>query len=162
MATQGLRQILFTVLVVTPAVAAAFCEDPKTGISGYHIRLAEEIKTSTAIVIGRVVEKREIHDEPSDPESFSATIYKVIVERTLKGKVGKVVVLWTPNDSSRYPMSAGERHVLFLTASRDQDSLHFEADGCESSSTLPGGSRVVAQVEAAMRPNTSLERTRDR
>ena len=59
-------------------------------------------------------------------------------------------------------MTTGERHILFLTSSRDRDPLHFEADGCGSSSTLPDGKVVVEKVEVAMRPNKSLERTRDK
>jgi hypothetical protein len=162
MVMRKLHVALLTAIVWLPGLACAVCLDPKSGVSGYQVPLKEEIESSLAIVIGTIVEEQEVHDEPSDPQYFSATTYKVLIERKLKGSVGKTMVLWTPNDSSRYAMGAGERHILFLTTSRDNDPSHFEANGCGSSSPLPRGHFVVKQVEAAMRPNKSLERTRDR
>jgi hypothetical protein len=161
MAMRKQHVVFLAAVIWLPALARAVCLDPMTWVSGYQVPIEEEIKSSLAIVIGRILEEHEVHDDPSDPEYFSATTYKVLVERTLKGNVSKTVVLWTPNDSSRYAMGAGERHILFLTVSRDGDPNHFEANGCGNSSPLPQGNGVVKQVEAAVRSNKSPGRTRE-
>lgn len=126
----------------------AVCLDPKTWGSGYHVPIDQEIESSDAIIIARVVDARRIFDNPSDPESFSATIYTVRIERLLKGDPPAVVKIHDGNDSGRYGMNKGEQHILFLTRRQSESGAEYFVDSCGSSARLPAGSRIVRQVLA--------------
>jgi hypothetical protein len=78
------RQMLLALLagfVAPTGVATAVCLNSKTLVSGYPVPLAEEINSSAAIVIGKVIAERRVSDDPSHPEYFSATIYTVHVDK---------------------------------------------------------------------------------
>jgi hypothetical protein len=144
---------LVAVLVLAPVAASAFCEDPETGVSGYHVPLRVETKDSVAIVLGKVIQERKINDDPSDPESFLFTIYTVRLTRTLKGSVPEVFTLYSTNDSARYSMTPGETHLLFIRAwsYKVLPTADYRIDSCGNSSALPAGNTTVAKVTAELR-----------
>jgi hypothetical protein len=143
---------LVAVLVLAPVAAAAFCEDPETGVSGYHVPLEVETKGSVAIVLGEVIQERRINDDPSDPESFLFTIYTVRLTKALKGSAPEVFTLYSTNDSARYSMTAGETHLLFIKAWRYKvPGADYRIDSCGNSAALPAGNTTVARVTAELR-----------
>jgi hypothetical protein len=152
---------------VLPVISNAFCEDPQTKISGYHVPLSDEIRDSVAIVIGQVVKETRVYEVIEDPE-FYFSIFTVLVERQLKGELAAQVPFRIDYDSGNYRMSLGERHILFVRKWPWKiDGAAFQIDPCGSSETLPDGANTVEKVIAALRkpvvrPNASLERTRDR
>src|SRR5262252_2411354 len=119
--------VLFAAL--RPAPTAAACFYPDKDLSGYHIPLEVETRTSRAIVIGQVTSQLDLHEDASDPDGISAYVYTVKVLRQLKGTLPSLIKLRTDNDSGRYPMSVGERHLLFF----DTTSDYFQADPCGNS-----------------------------
>jgi hypothetical protein len=126
-----------------PAPATAACFYPDKDLSGYHIPLEAETRTSRAIVIGQVTSQQDLHEDASDPDGISAYVYTVRVLRQLKGTVPGSIKLRTENDSGRYPMSVGERHLLFF----DTTSDYFQADPCGNSTELPRGNAIVKKLE---------------
>jgi hypothetical protein len=128
------------------SAAYAVCLDPKTFVSGYHVALDEEFRSSKAIAIGKVTKERYLKEDSTDPDGITASIYTIHVLRQLKGQLPKVVGLRSENDSGRYPMRVGERHLLFL----HKEGRHFIVDSCGNSSVLPQGNAVLTRVEAAL------------
>lgn len=136
--------------LVGSAVAQAVCLDPKTDLSGYHIPLNDELASSYAVVVGEVTKEHRLTDGSTHSEFFEATIYTVRIIRTLKGKVAQTVTLRTQNDSGRYSMSVGEKHLLFLSRLKPGLGADYYADSCGSSETLPQGSSTLHEVEARL------------
>jgi hypothetical protein len=165
--TRKLLELSLVGALLCSGTAQAFCEDSKTGVSGYRIPLEEEVKSSFAIVVGQVITEDRVFDVIDDPEYYHS-IFTVRVDRQLKGKVPTLLTFRVELTSARYDMSLGQKHVLFL---RNWPwkivSADYVIDSCGNSAPLPEGdvivSSVAAQLHAArMRPNTSLERTRAR
>jgi hypothetical protein len=127
-------------------VAHAVCLDPKTFISGYHLPLNEEIRSTRAIVIGKVTKSQYLQEDPTDPEGITAYIYTVQILQRLKGRVPRIVNVRNENDSGRYAMDVGEKHLLFLSTQGE----HFLVDSCGNSSPLPQGDAVLKRVEAKL------------
>ncbi len=143
-ATSGLSIAVLTAFAtLQPSPATAVCLDPTTGISGYKIPLAVEIRASRAIVIGRVTSERPLREDASDPDGISAYVYTFEVSRVLKGRVPALIMLRAQNDSGGYRMSVGERHLLFLS----KPASYFEADSCGNATELPRGDLTVRKVE---------------
>ena len=60
-----IRIALLAIAILSSGIASAVCSDPKTWESPYRVPLREEIKSSIAIVIGNVIEEKQLLDEPS-------------------------------------------------------------------------------------------------
>jgi len=149
-----------------PDVANAVCLDPKTWISGYRKPFDEELKESIAIVVANVVSERKVFETPEDPEMYSV-IFTLHTEQVLKGSPLKDFKLRMELDSGRYPLQVGEKHLLFITKWRWKvQGADYVISVCGNSTRLPEGEQTAARVAEAlgvrMRPNTSLERTRER
>jgi hypothetical protein len=138
-------------IALTMPAAYAVCLDPKTLVSGYHVPLDEEIRTSKLIAVGEVTKSRYLKEDPTDPDDITAYIYTIRVLRPLKGRVPKLIELRSENDSGRYLMKEGERHLLFISS----EGQHFVVDSCGNSSSLPKGNAVLQQVEATLARSAS-------
>jgi hypothetical protein len=138
---------LLLVLAAHLPVAYAVCLDPGTGISGYKVPLKEEVRTADAIVIGRVLSAQWLQDDADDPDGFSASNVTIKVLRTLKGRLPSVIVVRIENTSSRYAMSVGEEHVLFVSHMNRKTWI----DSCGNSDVMPRGRQVVKEIHAQLR-----------
>ena len=136
-------------LVLGAHVPSAYpvCLDPGTGKSGYKIPLKREVRTAEAIVIGRVLSERRLQEEADDPDGITASNVTVKVLKKLKGTLSGVIVLSNENTSSRYPMSVGEEHILFV--SRTYHDMWI--DSCGNSDVMPDGEQVASKVRAQLR-----------
>jgi len=139
------------ILTAASPTAYAVCLDPETLMSGYQVPLDKEIQLTEVIAIGTVSKKQALHEDLSDPGSITAYIYTVQIFRQLKGRVPQIIGLRAENDSSRYSVEVGEKHLLFLS----KESQHFIADSCGNSSALPAGDAILKQVEATMAGRTN-------
>ena len=127
-------------------VAYAVCLDPKTRMSGYQVPLNKEIQSINVIAIGTVTKEQPLHEDSSDPEGITAYIYTVEILRQLKGRLPQVIDMRTENDSGRYSMEVGERHLLFLS----KEGQNFIADSCGNSSVLPAGNATLKKVQSRL------------
>jgi hypothetical protein len=148
------RKLPFLVLagvLLTPGIACAVCEDPKTGASGYRIPLEKELHSSIAVIVGEVVDEKRFHDVPEDPEQYFS-IFTVRIDRQLKGRLPAIVTFRVELTSARYDMTVGERHVLFIWKWPWKiEAADFQIDACGNSSVLPKGEGVLAEVVADLR-----------
>src|SRR5690242_12252854 len=137
------RRLIPMALTAHFCVAGAVCLDPATHLSGYMVPLGSEVRTAEAILIGRVLSEHGLREDPSDP--IGVTAYNVTIEvlAKLKGSPQKLIVIRNENTSSRYPMSVGEEHVLFI--SRDGHAL--QVDSCGNSGPLPAAKPLVKQIQ---------------
>jgi hypothetical protein len=129
-----------------PAACAA-CLDPKTGISGYKLPLETEVHRAQAIIIGRVLAERRLQEDPGDPDGITASNFKIKVLKKLKGRLPGVIIVRNENTSSRYPMSVGEEHILFVSRTKREMLI----DSCGNSDVLPRGERVLKEIRGQLR-----------
>lgn len=129
--------------------AYAVCFFPGTDLSGYRIPLSEEITTSAAIAIGKVIQSKELNEDASEPDYPTAYLYTFELSRILKGEVPQNIEIKAPNDSGGYRMSVGEEHLLFL----GYDGSKFVADTCGNSTELAKGNETLALVERELGSN---------
>jgi hypothetical protein len=99
--------------------------------SGPVISWEAEFRQAAVVVAGTVVSEKNIPD-PKEPDFWAGTLYTLRVEGWLKGKAGKLVEVFSPNDSGRLPLTTGTRYLLFL---RERDG-HLTADACGNSAKL--------------------------
>ncbi|WP_156885886.1 hypothetical protein [Massilia niastensis] len=115
--------------------AYAVCIDPATGRSGYQVPLEAGVRTAEAIVIGHVLSEARLLEDPTDPDGCTASSITINVLARLKGKPPSVIVIRNENTSSRYLMSAGEKHILFVFGTNDETWVNR----CGNSAVMPGG-----------------------
>jgi hypothetical protein len=127
--------------------ADALCLDPATSISGYKIPLASEVRDADGIVIGRVLSEQGLREDPTDPDGYTAYMVTVRVITRLKGSLPRVIVIRNENTSSRYPMSTGEEHLLFVS----RDGQESWVNSCGNSSAMPEGKRQLKTIRALLR-----------
>lgn len=135
-------RLVLLALAFQLSTAGAVCLDPKTFISGYKIPLDLEVRTTEAIVVGRVLSEKGLKEDPTDPEGYTAYNMTVRVVANLKGNVPKVIVIRNENTSARYPMSIGEEHLLFVT--RHEHELWVNS--CGNSAPMPEGKPLLKQI----------------
>jgi hypothetical protein len=111
-------------------------------VSGYKVPLKTEVDSS-GIVVGKVIKKLDLHDDKSDPEDITATLYTIRVQQILKGTINKTIKIKSENDSGRYDMAIGEVHLLFLSG----NDKYFNVDSCGNSSKLPEGNDTLKAVK---------------
>lgn len=139
--------LLLLTLLSTHPRAHAVCLDPKTGQSGYRIPLKTEVRTAEAIIIGRVVSEQQLLEDPDDPDGVTASKVRIHVLEKLKGRPTSVIVVRNENTSSRYAMSVGDEHILFVSRSNRVMSI----DSCGNSEVMPQGEQVARVVRTLLR-----------
>ena len=70
--------------------------------------------------------------------------YTVQVEHTYRGKAKRNLVVFSENNSGRFPMELGVSYVLFLYKAGD----HLEADYCGNSGEVAHKQKVLATLAA--------------
>jgi hypothetical protein len=146
----NLRTVLAGSLLIIAAhlhAACAACLDPKTGISGYKLPLETEVRTAQAIITGRVLSEQRLQEDPTDPDGVTACNFTIKVLSKLKGRPPGVIVVSNENTSSRYPMSVGEEHILFVS----RTNREMWINSCGNSDVLPRGERVVKEIRTQLR-----------
>lgn len=142
-----IAKLVVLALAVHLGAAGAVCLDPKTLASGYKIPLGAEVRTAPAIVVARVLSEQGLRQDPADPDGYTAYHVTIKVLASLKGNLPPVIVIRNENTSSRYPMSVGEEHLLFVS----QVGQEFWVDSCGNSAALPKGKQLIEQVRTQLR-----------
>ena len=132
--------------VAQPTASHAVCFDPATQRSGYVRPLRDEVAAADWIVVGRIVSQTARPDPaaPDDPDAIGRYVFRVELERELKGAPPRVIEIESPADSGGYRVEVGETHLLFL-ASAPRPSV----DAC-------GNSGVLAHSRDALRATERL------
>lgn len=137
----GWRQkiCLFGITVLATGAASALCLDNRRPGS------MDEFLSSAAVVVGHVVQKKDLTESRDDPTGITATIFQVEVRRHLKGAVGQRFLLRSENTSSRFSMEDGRDYLLFL----NKDGKEYFVDSCGNSGEMHQARAVLAEIEAA-------------
>ena len=121
-------------VVASPALHAACL------LGDYSV--ASEFKRSEAVVTGVVMAARVVQDaQHSWP--FLGIAYTVQVQHTYRGKPQNNVVMFSENNSGRFPMELGSSYVLFLYKA----GPHLEADYCGNSGPVADKQRVLVALQ---------------
>lgn len=138
---------LLLALTASLAPANAVCLHPETGKSGYKVPLETEVRTAEAIVIGRVILEQRLQEDADDPDGVTASNVTIKVLKRLKGSLPSVIVVRNENTSSRYPMSVGEEHILFVSRTNHGTWI----DSCGNSEAMPHGEQIAKEVRTQLR-----------
>jgi hypothetical protein len=138
---------LLLVLSAQLPLACAVCLDPRTGKSGYKVPLETEVRTAEAIVIGRVLSEQPLQEDADDPDGVTASNVTIKVLGKLKGRLPSVIVARNENTSSRYSMSVGEEHILFVSRTHRE----WWIDSCGNSALMPRGEQIVQEIPTQLR-----------
>jgi hypothetical protein len=142
----ALRLLLLVAFTATSFDAMAVCLDENL-VSGYHVRLAKEIKTAYAIVVGTVQGKKVLQEDSSNRDGITATIYTVRITRVLRGKVPGLIEIRSENDSGRFWMELEKQYLLFL--SRDQRNHGYFVNSCGNSGLLAENGETLHLLDQA-------------
>ncbi|MDN5943076.1 MAG: hypothetical protein L0H94_14440 [Nitrospira sp.] len=125
---------LFTpfVLLCSPQVVAAVCV-----FSDYSVR--DEFERSFAVAIGTVVSERAT---PESKDLYEGVTYTIDVEESFRGRVPATIELFSENSSGRFPMTKGEKYVLFLYQLADR----LAVDNCGNSGPVAENQDVFTAV----------------
>ncbi len=143
----GATASLLVILGTHISAVYGVCLDPETYKSGYKIPLKTEVVTAKSIVIGRVLSAHLLQEDADDPDGITASNVTIKVLTKLKGTLPNVIVVRNENTSSRYPMSVGEEHILFVS----RTNREMWIDSCGNSDVMPNGEQVVRKIRAQLR-----------
>lgn len=138
---------LLLVLSAHLSSASAVCFYPGSDKSGYKVPLETEVRNAEAIVIGRVLSERQLQEDPDDPNGVTASNVTIKILKKLKGNLLSVIVVRNENTSSRYPMSVGEEHILFLSHTNGETSI----GSCGNSEAMPHGHQLIKKIRTQLR-----------
>jgi hypothetical protein len=110
-----------------------------------HPTIQEELKRSTATLVGVVTAQKAV---PDSGGYYEGVRYQVRVENLLKGTLSDSISLFSENSSGRFPMTVGHRYVLFVY----KESGRLAVDNCGNSGPLPAKAGVVSAVKRLLRP----------
>lgn len=130
--------LLAGVALLPPGESPAMCLDNR------HPAARDEYHASSAVVIGKVLNHRELIKDPDDPQGVTATVYRVQVVRKLRGSVKRIIEVRSENTSSRFPMEDKEQYLLFLT----QDKTAYYVDSCGNSGRADAAEKVLSGVRS--------------
>ena len=145
----GLRCLLLAATLAAPGLASALCE------GGYpNISLAREVKESTFVIVGRLTSYRRVAD-PEDPEGYAATLYRVYVDRVLRGRPPARLTIYNENTSARFPFhepvgpGKGKRYLMLVHSAPDGywvDACGHSGELAKSGKTMRSILRMVART----------------
>ena len=115
----GLRCLLLAATLAAPGLASALC------LGGYpDISLKREVQESAFVIVGSLMSYRRVID-PEDPEGYVATLYRVHVDRVLRGRPPARLTIYNENTSGRFPFDdpvgpgKGKRYLMLVRGGSD-------------------------------------------
>lgn len=141
-------------VVAASGNAAAYC----AGGRYPNISLADEVKQSDFIIVGKLESYRRVVD-PADPEGYDATLYRVHVDEVLRGPVPDYarktyLTIYNENTSARFPFDdparpgEGKRYLMLVRSGPDG----YRVDDCGNSGELEKSQRAIAQIRSLPAP----------
>ena len=106
-----------------------------------HPSVAEEYEAAKAVVAATVVAERLIPSAEAD--FYDGTLYRIRVDKTLRGSVGDSAEIFSENSSGRFPMAVGAKYLLFIHTG----SAGMRVDYCGNSGLVPKRMKELKQVE---------------
>jgi hypothetical protein len=106
-------------------------------LSDYSVR--GEFERSFAVAIGTVVSERAT---PESKDLYEGVTYTVNIEESFRGRVPATIELFSENSSRRFPMTKGEKYVLFLYQLADR----LAVDNCGNSGPVAENQDVFTAV----------------
>jgi hypothetical protein len=136
----GLRHILLVGLLALLGIlcaghAFALC------LNDRHPSLAIETESSNFVIIGKV-KKATDYTSSDDPTGIAGTKYVVSVLEAFKGNPPKILIVDSENTSSRFPLTVGQRYLLFVQGSATDGFV----DSCGNSGVLKERKAEVAEL----------------
>ncbi len=141
---------LLTLFVTQSSLAV--CLDDK-GISGYHIPLNQELKTNVAVIVGKTIGSKNLMNDQSDPDGITATVWKIQVQKIIRGKIESTFEIYNKNDSGRFPFYLHKTYLLFITLVNSSgpsisNNFKYWADPCGSSGEELKSKSVLSQLNS--------------
>ena len=132
----------------------AVCLDEKL-VSGYHIPLNQELKTSVAVILGKTIRSHDLSEDSKYPDDITATVWKIQVQKVIQGKIEPEFEIYNPNDSGRFPFAINKTYLLFITIEKPvgyqtNEKFRYWASPCGSSGEESQSKSVLIQLGKMM------------
>ncbi len=101
-----MRYLATLLLATLPTTASALCPRPEP-------KLCSRWFENDTVVVGTLLDQRKI--EARNPQDDDRLVYRVRVERTLKGRVPPLWIASSADTSARWVGHPGRRYVFFAT-----------------------------------------------
>ena len=99
---------------------------------------------SNAVFLGTVLSAKEIPAESDSDKGFlDGSMYKVRVDKTFRGKLGRTVDIFSENSSGRFPMDVGRQYLVFVYG----DLKRTMVDNCGNSGLVTERSSALKQIK---------------
>lgn len=144
-----LRAAMFATMLAASGQAAALCD------GGYpNISLSREVKESAFVIVGSLMSYRRVSD-PEDPEGYAATLYRVRVDRVLRGRPPARLTIYNENTSGRFPFDdpvgqgKGKRYLMLVSSAPEG----YWVSSCGNSGELAKSGKTMRSIQRmAARP----------
>lgn len=131
--------VFVTSSLFLPLPTMAFCSVPQPRL------VCAEYFASQLVVEATLIQTRQLHSK-EDPESISAFVYTLRVNRILRGNAIGTIRVYEGNDSGRatFDWVRGREYLLFLFHGTTRKS--WELDGCGNSTLLSRAKAALAEI----------------
>ena len=119
------KALLLGLVLLAPGEADALCSD------GRRPNVAEEFRTSTKVVVGKVIAS-ENYSSVDAPEGIQGTRYTLRVIEAYKGRLDPTLRVTSENTSARFPFDQGQTYLLFVSSYGNEDGV----DPCGNSGPI--------------------------
>lgn len=135
------KGVVFFLLLLSSGISFGVCIDAN-GNSGRHPTVQNEFDNSYAVVIGRATKATNLSEDKSDPEGYTATIFRFHVSKLLRGHLPTQIDIRSENDSGRFPLDLKKEYLLFI----QKDKQVFFVDNCGNSALLSESGKVLQEL----------------
>jgi hypothetical protein len=141
------RIILGAILLGLSGGAGAYCEGGRYP----NITIAEELKESDFVIVGRLESRMLVVDPVEDPQGYEAVLYKVKIEQVLHGQPPEYatkmyLTIVNENSSARFPIyekDIGKEYLMFVYSGPDG----YWVNSCGNSDELSKSKEKIDQIK---------------
>jgi len=143
-----MRSVATALLAISLLVPIGRAEGLVVCLNG-HPTVEAEFAESEAVFVGTVVSERT--EPPAGDRYFDdGTTYTVRVDDVVRGRLEKIVRIFSENSSGRFPMEPRRKYLLFVNTEHGR----MKVDSCGNSELFNPESKTLKTVRqlAAVRP----------
>ena len=123
---------LVAAILLSSSPSAAVCSKPDP-------KVCAEFFKSDLVFVGWVSSQRDVTAESVFDDGWS---YQLQVETVFRGDAGESIEVFTPNNSSRFPLDVGGKYLLFANSAYDRIVI----GDCGNSSRLADATDAIREI----------------
>jgi hypothetical protein len=160
---QSVTTLAITFLLSCAYAPMASADCPDSNPAGERrVPLQDELKDSVAVIVGKVVGRRELHETVSDPKLVTAVLFRVQVVQLVQGNIPAEIDIRKEPRSGRAALETGREYLLIVQRRGPRWPLPlgdaYYVSDCGNSGPLAERSDVLRELTAgaAIDPQAQL------